>query len=315
MRIYFCSDIHGSRKCWKKFLSSWKFYDADVIIVGGDITGKMVVPIVRRPTGYSTARFLGVERRVETNEEMQTLKTRMADAGQYSFETSTDEYEWYAEDPSRIEELLHRLVMERVKEWVQEADDKLSDAGVRCFVSGGNDDFFEIDDVLAASRVIEDPNGKVVELEGGFELLGMGYGNPTPWPSPRDIPEEELAARIAGVAKRVTDFRRCIFSLHVPPHGSGLDLAPRLDEDLRMVLTATGPEMIHVGSKSTHDAIVRYQPMLGLHGHIHESKGVKTLAGVPIANPGSEYGEGVLDGLVIEVHPRKGVRGISPVTG
>jgi Icc-related predicted phosphoesterase len=315
MRIYYCSDIHASRKCWKKFLAAAKFYEADVIIVGGDITGKFIVPIVRQPRGHSTAKFLGVERKIETPDDMERLKTRIADTGQYSMEMTPDEQAWYAEDQARVDELFRTLVLERVEDWLAEADDKLSGSGVRCFVSGANDDFLEVDDALRTSDVIEDPNGTAIELGDGYEILGMGYGNPTPWPCPRDIPEDQLAARIDEAAAKVADPGKTIFSLHVPPIGTGLDLAPRLDENLQMVVTAAGPEMIPVGSTATRDAILQYRPLLGLHGHIHESKGIKKLGGVPVANPGSEYGEGILDGLLIDIHPKKGLRGIQLVTG
>jgi uncharacterized protein len=315
MRIYFCSDIHASRKCWKKFLASAKYYGADVIIVGGDITGKFIVPIVQQPGGHSTARFMGVARRIETAEEMAAMKIRIADTGQYAIEMTPDEEAWYAEDQTRVDQLFHKLVMERAEEWLAEADTKLRGTGVRCFVSGANDDFLEIDDALRKSEVIEDPNGRVIDLDHGYQIMGMGYGNPTPWPCPRDIPEDQLAARIDQVAAQVADPGKTIFSLHVPPLGTGLDLAPRLDDDLRMVMTAGGPEMIPVGSTATRDAIRTYRPLVGLHGHIHESKGVKKLDGIPIANPGSEYGEGILDGLLIDIHPKKGLRGIQLVTG
>jgi Icc-related predicted phosphoesterase len=182
-------------------------------------------------------------------------------------------------------------------------------------VSGANDDFFEVDGAIAHSDVIEDPNGQVVELEGGYELLGMGYGNLTPWACPRDIPEEELANRIDKVAAGVRNPDRAIFSLHVPPLGSGLDIAPRLDDYLRPRVGAAGLEMIPVGSSATRDAIKKYRPMVGLHGHIHESKGVKKLDGVTIANPGSEYGEGVLDGLLVDIDRRKGLQRVELVTG
>jgi Icc-related predicted phosphoesterase len=315
MRVYFCSDIHASRKCWKKFLAAAKFYDADIIVVGGDITGKFIVPIVRQPKGYHTARFLGVERRIDNKEEMASLKVRIADAGQYSCEMTPDEQEWYAADQKRVDELFRKLVLERVSEWLEEADAKLRGTGVRCFVSGANDDFLEVDDALKDSDVIEDPNGRVIDLPGGYQILGMGYGNPTPWPCPRDIPEKELAQRIDEAAARVRDPGKTIFSLHVPPLGTGLDLAPRLDENLQMVVNGGGPEMIPVGSTATRDAIVKYRPLAGLHGHIHESKGVKKLDGIPVANPGSEYGEGILDGLLVDIHPKKGLRRIQLVTG
>jgi len=180
MRIYFCSDIHASRRCWKKFLASAKFYDAGIIVVGGDITGKFIVPIVRQPKGYHTAKFMGVERRIENKEEMQQLKLRIADSGQYWAEMTPDEQHWYAEDQARVDELFHKLVLLRVTEWLEEADDKLRGTGVRCFVSGANDDFLEVDDALKNSEVIEDPNGRVIDLPDGYQILGMGYSNPTP---------------------------------------------------------------------------------------------------------------------------------------
>ena len=314
MRLYFCSDIHASRRCWKKFLNAWRFYGADHIIVGGDITGKFVVPIVAGPHGTWSAKFMGVQRRVRSRDGLAKLERWIADAGQYQFRTTPDEHAWYGEDQSRIDGLFRRLVVERVAEWVEEADAKLAGAPVRVFVSGANDDFLEVDDVLARSTRIEDPNGRVIELDDGCELLGMGWGNMTPWRCPRDIPEDKLASRIDAVAARVRDPARTIFSLHVPPLGSGLDGAPKLYDGLRPRLGLDGVEMAPAGSTATREAILRYRPLLGLHGHIHESRGVTELGGVPIANPGSEYGEGVLDGLIVDID-RAGVRNIELVSG
>lgn len=315
MRLYFCSDLHASRRCWKKFLNSAKFYDAQYIVVGGDITGKFVVPIVERPGGVKTATFLGVQRRIESAQDLSRLKTAIADAGQYAFETTPDEEAWYAGDQTRIDGLFKELALARVREWVTEAEEKLSGTGVRVFVSAANDDFLEVDNALAGSELIEDPNGRVLDLEDDFHLLGMGWGNVTPWACPRDISEEELTSRIEALADGLADPGRTIFNIHVPPLGSGLDVAPRLDSDLRPVVTAAGSEMIGVGSTATHDAIVKYRPLIGLHGHIHESKGVKRIAGVPVANPGSEYGEGVLDGLILDIDRRNGVKNIQLVAG
>lgn len=315
MRIFFCSDLHASRKCWKKFLNSAAFYGADAIIVGGDITGKFVVPLIEGPHGTRTATFLGVERTVKTDEEAARLRTWIADAGQYAVDMTPDEYAWYEGQQDRIDQLFRRLVLDRVREWVAEADEKLANSGVRVFVSGANDDFLEVDEILATSEVIEDPNERVIDLDDGFHLLGMGWGNPTPWACPRDISEEELAAKIDLVAGQARDLSRTIFSLHVPPLGSGLDLAPKLDDYLRPRMNASGLEMISVGSTATRDAIVRYQPLIGLHGHIHESKGIRKLAGVTIANPGSEYGEGVLDGLIVDLDAKRGLKDVRLLTG
>ncbi|HYA00586.1 MAG TPA: metallophosphoesterase [Candidatus Binatia bacterium] len=315
MRIYFCSDIHGSDICWRKFLAAPKFYGADVLVLGGDVTGKFVVPIIREPGGELTSEFMGVHRRVSSAEMLSTLRRRIADSGQYPFETSREEYEAMSRDQSGIDALFKRLITERVAEWLEMADARLRGTGVRCLVSGGNDDFFEVDQALAGAACVEDPNGRVIELGQGVEAMGVGYGNITPWPCPRDIPEAELAVKIAEVADRVRRPETAIFNLHVPPYGTGLDMAPRLDRNLRMVMTGTGPEMIPVGSTAVLDAITTYQPMLSVHGHIHESKGVRRIGRTTAVNPGSEYAEGVLDGALIEIAPGRGVVSVQLVSG
>ena len=315
MRIYFASDIHASEKCWRKFLNTPQFYKADVIIIGGDITGKFIVPIIKQPNGKWTATLHGVQREVETREDLDKLQRQIADSGSYYFETTPDEYATYKDDQERIDALFKQLVVERAERWMELAAGKLRGTGVRCFVSGANDDFFEIDDVLRCAEIVEWPEGRVVDLDG-FQMASIGYGNPTPWSCPRDISEEELAEKIEAVARQVTHMERAIFNLHVPPYGSGLDLAPRLDKDLRLVMSPSGePEMIPVGSTAVLDSIKRWQPMLGLHGHIHESKGVKKIGNTTVVNPGSEYGEGVLDGVLIDLDRKKGVVRVQLVSG
>lgn len=315
MRVYFCTDIHGSERCWRKFLAAPAFYSADVAIIGGDITGKFVVPIVRQRNGTYTGIHHGVERRVSGDEELARLERMIADSGSYSWVTTAEERDHVGADQARVDALFRRLVMERLERWISMAEDKLGRAGVRVMVSGGNDDYFEVDDVLARSSLIEDPNGKVIDLPGRMQIIGMGYGNPTPWPCPRDISEEELGERIMAVADRVADPARTIFNLHVPPRDSELDLAPRLDENLQMVIGPTGPEIIPVGSTAARDALLRYRPLVGLHGHIHESKGVRRLDGVTVVNPGSEYGEGILDGALLDISERNGVERVELVSG
>ena len=46
MKIFFATDIHGSEICWSKFLNAAAFYKADLVVLGGDVTGKIMVPIV-----------------------------------------------------------------------------------------------------------------------------------------------------------------------------------------------------------------------------------------------------------------------------
>ena len=314
MRIYFTTDLHGSEKCWLKFLGTSKFYSADVIIVGGDITGKFIVPIVKAKDGTYEATFLGRNHRTNDEAEIDRLKLRIANTGHYAFETYEEEYAAYKNDPGLIETLFRRLLLERVEHWVALADDRLSDTNVRCFVSGGNDDLFEIDDILKKSKVIQVPEGRIIDL-GGFEMLSLGYANITPWNCVRDIPEEELSIKIETLAQRIQRMDRAIFNIHVPPFDSSIDQAPKLTPDLQVVMVSAEPEMIPVGSTAVRDAIQKYQPMLGLHGHIHESRGFRKLGKTTIVNPGSEYSEGVLRGALIDLDQKKGIVRVNLVSG
>jgi Icc-related predicted phosphoesterase len=315
VRMYFCTDIHGSERCWKKFLATPKHYECDTIVIGGDITGKLIVPVIETKRGKYKARFAGIERKVSSGSQLDSLLAMIADAGEYAWLTTPDEFESHAGDQDRIDDLFRALILKRVERWIDMAEDRLGGTGVRVLISGANDDYFDVDDMLGRSSVIEDPNGTVIELDDGFQMMGMGYGNITPWACPRDVSEEDLGRRIDEVMTKVTDPGKTIMSLHVPPYSSGLDYAPKLDEDLRAVVTSGGPQMVPVGSTATRDAIVTYQPLLGLHGHIHESRGVRELAGVPIGNPGSEYSEGILGGLLIDLDKRHGVVNTSLVRG
>ena len=314
-RVYFASDIHGSDKCWLKFLSAAKYYEADVLMIGGDITGKFIVPIFKKADGSATAEFLGIKRTVDTPKALEKLKTQIANAGQYWIEVTPDEYAFYQEDQTRIDALFKRVVLERVDQWVEIADRRLKGSGVRCLVSGANDDYFEVDDYLRKSETIEVPEGRVIDLQG-FEMLSVGYANPTPWNCPRDISEEELGQRIDDLAGSVRDLNHAIFNLHVPPYGCGLDDAPKLDKNLRVVASGSGaPEMVPVGSTAVRDAILKYEPLLGLHGHIHESRGSRRLGATTIVNPGSEYAEGILTGAIVDLTDDKRLSKVRLVSG
>lgn len=280
------------------------------------MTGKSMVPIVARHNGTFDCEYMGIPRHLKKHDEVDALLKQIANSGNYGVELSEEEYSGIANDEHARDALIVRLICERVAKWVTLADERLAGAGVRCYVSPGNDDFFEIDDVLATSQTMEVPDGKVVEIGEGFEMLALGFANETPWQCPRDVPEAELERKLERLAAEVTHMDRAIFDVHVPPYGTGLDEAPRLDATMRVVVGAFGqPEMIPTGSTALRDAIMKYQPMLGLHGHIHESAGVRKLGTTTVVNPGSEYGEGILRGAIIELHAHKGLKDVRLVIG
>jgi Icc-related predicted phosphoesterase len=316
MRIYYTSDLHGSDKCWKKFMVTPKHYQADIIIIGGDITGKFIVPIIRLPNGRVEATFMGRKRKFKKEKDIEVLKQQIANTGQYWLDISLEEYQHYEDDPSRLDTLFDKLITERVAQWVAIADERLKDQDVRCFISAGNDDAYSVDEILENSEAIEVHDGRIIDLGEGFEIFGLSNSNMTPWDCPRDISEEELADKIENLASQIKNPDRAIFDIHVPPYGTGIDEAPELTEDMRMVMDSTGtPNMVPVGSTAVKEAILKYQPMLGLHGHIHEAAGIRKLGKTTIVNPGSEYAEGLLRGVVIDLDAQEGLINVNLVTG
>lgn len=301
MRLYFASDIHGSDTCWRKFLRAADFYDADIAVIGGDITGKFVVPIITEPDGSITATYRGVRRRIENEDDLVQLSKVIGYGGSYSFEITREEYSELELRADLRDELFKRLVLRRVEEWVSLADNQPNGRPCRRLVSCGNDDPLEVDALLDLSQTLEVPEGCAIELDEGIEIIGVGYGNQTPWQCPRDIPEARLAERIEGAVGKSRAPERSIFDFHVPPFGSGIDGAPKLREDLSTQRSPSGDPVIGpAGSTAVRDAILAHQPLLGLHGHIHEAAGVRKVGGTTVVNPGSEYQEGILHGALIE---------------
>lgn len=303
--VYFASDIHASTLCWKKFLAAPRFYGADVIIIGGDITGKFLVPIVRQTSGVWKARYHGSDRVLASKDELEELKVMAENSGAYPVELDEEEFRALQDDPQGTDDLFLREVRNRVEQWVDLADARLAHQGVKCFVSGGNDDPFEIDMILGQSEVICVPDRHVVAVDDDIEMLSLGYANQTPWNCPRDISEAELKKKIDELVSELREVDHSVFNIHVPPHDTGLDSAPELDSTMKPVRSASGElNFIPVGSTAVRAAIERWQPLLGLHGHIHESQGIKQLGRTVVANPGSEYQEGLLHGVLVKVDKR-----------
>jgi len=304
--IFFATDIHGSERCFLKFINAAKFFSANVLILGGDITGKALVPIVRQ-TGASsyTAQFLGQDATLETEEEIAAFERQVRQGGAYPFRTTREELIAMETDRALVDKLFTRLMIESVRRWCEIAEQRLRGSGVLCYIDAGNDDEPEIVATLKQASYVEMPEGRVVMIDDEHEMLSSGFANTTPWHAPRDIPEEDLAAFIDSMAGQLQAPERAIFNIHVPPYASGLDIAPLLTDDLKPVVVAgeiaTGP----VGSRAVRAAIERYQPLVSLHGHIHESRAVNKIGRTTSINPGSEYGDGNLRGALVNLKGNK----------
>ena len=316
MRLYIASDFHAAEKAWRKFLNAIRLnvYKADVALVAGDLTGKAIVPIVRTGKGYE-AELLGVRRTARNDDELAQLEREIADVGYYSFVTSGEEAERLAGDEAGRDELLHRLMNERVESWMQLATERLAESDVPLYLIPGNDDDFGIDPILdRAEYAPVNADGKVLDLAGDVQLLSYGWSNETPWRTPREVTEEELHERLDALAQQVRDPRRAVFMIHVPPHDSGLDTAPILDENLRPTVSAGDVLRGPVGSTAVRRVIEERQPLLGVHGHVHESGGERRIGKTVCVNPGSEANHGILRGYLVDIGD-KGVELVQRVEG
>ena len=303
VKIFFVTDLHGSEICWKKFMNAGAFYQADVVILGGDVTGKAMVPIVQRSNGSWEASLQGFLEKLETEAEVVEFEHRVMDRGYYPIRVSEEEYRALQEDEDLVDKRFKAVMLEGTERWIAMAEDKLAGTGIRVIACPANDDMFEIDDVLASARVVETGDeDHAIELDG-FTMVSMGWTNPTPWNTFREAEEPELAKRIDHALERAAEPEVTIFNFHAPPYASKLDNAPALNADL--TYKAGGQAIRPVGSTSVREAIERFQPLLGLHGHIHESKGATRIGKTLSLNPGSSYEEGILQAAIVDLDMKK----------
>jgi len=300
-RVFFITDVHGSTRCFKKFLNAAKFYKASILVLGGDLTGKILIPIVEQGNGTSKCRFEGNELLLKSKKEVDDVVARATDAGLYTRMMNKKEFDEMSADPKSVTTAFNKAMVDRVSEWVRLAEERLGSTDVKCYISPGNDDLFDVDPVLSSSSYVINPEEKVVSIDGEHEMITLGYTNHTPWNSPREVGEDELGNKIERMAAGIRNMKTAIFNIHVPPIDTPIDKAPMVDKDLKVVVKSGQVQMTSAGSSACRAAVERHQPMLGIHGHIHESHGFVMIGRTLCANPGSDYGEGVLRGFLTEI--------------
>lgn len=297
-RLYYASDIHGSAVLWRKFLNAAMAYKAEVLVMGGDVTGKVVVPLVEQADGFHVDLF--GQRSVVAGDELDKMEQKIRDNGMYPHRMSAADVQRVAAlTEEQREDWFADVMRQTFDGWLAMADERLG-ADTRCFVMPGNDDPAGVDRSIEEARKVEACDDTVVSF-GDHTMISLGYANTTPFDSPRELTEEELLARICALADAAGPMERCIFNLHVPPYDSSLDTAPALDEDLAVVMSGSAPKMVPVGSTAVREAIERYQPLLSLHGHVHESPGATRIGRTLSINPGSDYHTGRISGCLINL--------------
>lgn len=311
--IYYASDVHGSNRCFRKFLNAAKFYKAQVLVMGGDVLGKAIVFLEETRPGIFVTKERGQRLELTSEEDVREFEKIAADKGMYTYLCREGERE-ALHASGEVESIFERLMKERLLEWVALADERLAGTGVRCYIMGGNDDPPEVLSALDSGRIVHNPEAVPVELDETSEMISVGWSNPTPWNTPRECSEDELAQRIDTLMTQVKRPEALVMNLHVPPFKSGLDDAPELNADLKVQSNLGQTRFKPVGSTAVRAAIERYQPLLGLHGHIHEAHASCKIGRTVCINPGSDYSEGVLHGVLATLHKGK-LRGYQMVSG
>jgi uncharacterized protein len=306
-RLFFVADLHGSAICWRKFINAARAYRADVLIVGGDLSAKTVTPVVSE-NGEWVAVADGA-RRTAPGGDVEKLEAALRDGATIPFRTTPAEWEELrTQAPARLDQVFERLAGEELGRWLAWASERLGADPTRLLLGLGNDDPTILERAISAHERVELTDNAVLRLDDHHELLTLAYSNPTPWHTYRELPEDEIARRLDTGAAGLDRIDRAVFNLHVPPHATPLDLAPRIDANLTKVMGAGGEaEMTHVGSTAVRTALMRHHPLLGLHGHIHESRGTVRFDRTLSINCGSAYTEGTLLGALVDLAP-DGVR-------
>jgi uncharacterized protein len=302
-KLFFATDIHGSDICWSKFLNAGRFYGADVLILGGDMTGKAVVPFVHQGGKSYRVTLLEQPFEITTDDELQDMVKRVRSRGYYPYLTNPDEIAELETHPEKVHQIFLQEVLKVVQQWMDLADKKLEGTGMKVYCSPGNDDMDEVDDIIRGSRHVLLVEGQITQLDDYHEMIASGWSNRTPWDTHREEDEDQLKLRYEAMICQLKDPRNAIFNIHVPPYKSGLDEAPELDKDLRPVLA--GQSLQPVGSTALREAIQKHQPLLGLHGHIHEGRGATRIGKTLCINPGSMYEQGTLLGTIVTLGKNK----------
>jgi Icc-related predicted phosphoesterase len=306
-RFLFSTDFHGSETVWRKFLNSAKYFDLDALVLSGDMTGKLMIPIVKRFDGKFDA-SLHAEKYELTEAELPEFEKKCRMITYLPYVTTPEERDRISEDEQYREDIFERLEQEIIRVWLSLIQARVP-SKCKLIMSPGNDDKLSIDEVIR-EEVRNIPNlffgeEEVIALDKEHEVLCFGWSNPTPFNSPRECSEEELEARLEQVVAKVRKIPSAVFCIHVPPYDSVIDHAPRINKDLEYVVDGGHIDMIPVGSTAVRKIIEKYQPLLGLHGHIHESAGFVRIGRTQCLNPGSEYAEGILRGFLVEIEGTK----------
>ena len=290
--------MHGSEGVWRKFLNASAMLKVDLAVCGGDLTGKMIVPVVERKDGKYAYYHLKKTRIIDSTELEKAMKD-IRGIGYYPYQTNESTYEEMTKNPQKVDEVFHEVMTSTIKNWLDLIPQKVP-SETRVVVCPGNDDRPPVDDIVNSHKHVINGEGKVIEVDDSHEMISCGWVNPSPWKTTREEEDDKLEERLERYISQLKNVESAVFNFHAPPYQTKLDEAPLLDKNLNPVIHGGSVVMVSVGSKAVKKMIEKYQPFLGLHGHIHEASGSLKIGKTYCVNPGSEYAEGILRAFLIE---------------
>ncbi len=276
VKILFVSDIHGSENVFRKSLNAAKMYKVNYLIFGGDIFSKDFIPVIDK----------GGSKLLDGKEvEISQLEEDSKVSGKLPLVMKEEEFQEAINNKKDMNSIIVRELEGQASRWVKIFHEKMNGSDIETLWNLGNDDPLELDEYLNELG-IELAEAKVREL-GEFKVVSSGYVNPTPFGTYRELPDSTLFLRLDSMFKEVGE-GPVILNAHAPPINTKLDQAVNKDRKRN-----------NVGSKAVRDIIEKYKPIVGLHGHIHESGGTDKIGNTKIGNPGSYYSDGIMSAIFL----------------
>lgn len=313
IRLLQAADFHGSNAAFRKFLSAVKQHGAQHAIITGDLTGKAIVPIIRE-NGRYVGWLFGNREVLETEAELARFQQKVGDCGMYDYVCDAAEASALEADPDALHALFVDRMNARLTEWLDFAGNYLAPLGVPLWVIPGNDDDRSVDPILDTATYARNVDHTVVELDEFHELVSLGDTSMTPWECPRDYPESHMVPTVKGLFEQVHNPARAIVNMHCPPRDTPIDQAPSLNAKLEIEFEGGQVVMTSAGSAAIRAGLEQLQPLLSLHGHIHEARGTARIGRTLCLNPGSEYAEGIMKAAIVNLEPDR-VKGYLLISG
>ncbi len=307
VRLFFATDVHGSEVCWRKFINSAKHYEVNVLILGGDMTGKAIVPVVENGPGRWQYHMQDLQHDLQGDDELTKAERLICDHGYYPVRLSREQVQAYTADPDKLDELFaaeRRHTVEQLGRLGRRAPGRQrhpvhrlprqrrpAATSTRSWPPPARSRWARATSSTCAAAISSSP------AAGPTSRRGTRRAKKT---------NRCCKQRIESIIEQATaPAERLVLGLHAPPYDTQLDVAPKIDWD---TLTVQGQDTAHVGSKAVREIIDQVQPLLSLHGHIHESRAAVRIGRTLAINPGSSYVEGTLSGCVVELDGKSKVK-------